>query len=202
MFTVVLSTRRSDPGDAPADATAEVTAAVAGDATALRAVLERLLPRVRNLVRYLSRGDQEADDIAQDALEQIVLALPGYRGEGALESWADRVVARVTFAALRKHRRRAAPRVDAPDLAVVPDPGAQPDDYLARRRAVQLLDVLSLEQRHALVLHHAVGMSVPEIADELGASPDTIKSRLRLGTARLRALHGDTERGDGTGSTP
>lgn len=169
---------------------ARVRLAAAGDRAAARALLESLLPRVRNLVRYLTRGDQQTEDITQDALVALLRGLTGYRGEGTLESWSDRVVARVTFAALRRRRRDPVRQSeDAPDLVLVSDASAQPDEYLARRQAVQMLDRLPLEQRHALVLHHVVGMSIPEIGKELGVSPETIKSRIRLGTARLRELH-------------
>jgi RNA polymerase sigma-70 factor, ECF subfamily len=169
---------------------ANISAAIAGDRLALEAVVAKLLPRIRNLTRYLVRGDVEADDIAQDVLVAIVRGLASFRGEGSLESWADRIAARETFACLRRTRRQRA-RIDAgADLAAVPNPEAGPDAYAERRRTALLLDQLPEDQRHALVLHHIVGLSVPEIADQLGAPAETVRSRLRLGMSKLRALHG------------
>jgi len=168
---------------------ASVAAAIAGDRRALEVVVTRLLPRLRNLVRYLVRGDSDADDIAQEAMVAVVRGLPGFRGEGALESWADRVVVRETFACLRR-ARRARDRIDrGADLSMVPHPEGGPDTYAERRRVARLLDDLPDDQRHALVLHHVLGLSVPEIAAEVSAPVETVRSRLRLGMGRLRALH-------------
>jgi RNA polymerase sigma-70 factor (ECF subfamily) len=168
---------------------ARLAAAVAGDRKALEALAVELLPRVRNLVRYLVRGDSEADDIAQEALVEIIRGLPSHRGEGTLQAWADRVAARATFACLRRARRARAQVDGGADLTAVPSPGEQPDEYAARRRAVALLDQLPEDQRHALVLHHVAGLSAPEIAQELGIPFETVRSRLRIGMSKLRALH-------------
>jgi RNA polymerase sigma-70 factor (ECF subfamily) len=51
---------------------------------------------------------------------------------------------------------------------------------------VQMLDDLPQEQRYVLVLHHALDMTVPEMAEELGIPIETVRSRLRLAKARLR----------------
>ncbi|HYU16635.1 MAG TPA: RNA polymerase sigma factor [Candidatus Acidoferrum sp.] len=168
---------------------ASVAAAIAGDRRALEAVVTRLLPRLRNLTRYLVRGDADADDIAQEALVAVVRGLHSFRGEGTLESWADRVAVRETFAWLRR-ARRARERIDrSADLTAVPHPEAGPDTYAERRRTALLLDELPEEQRHAVVLHHVLGLSIPEIAAEMSAPIETVRSRLRLGIGRLRALH-------------
>jgi RNA polymerase sigma-70 factor (ECF subfamily) len=169
---------------------ARIAAAVAGDRRALESLVSEMLPRIRNLVRYLVRGDSDADDMAQEALVAIVRGLPSYRGEGSLSAWADRVAVRETFANLRRVRRARA-QVDAgADLASVPHPDGPPDDYAERRRAAKLLDQLPDDQRHVLVLHHVLGLSVPEISEEIGAPFETVRSRLRLGMSKLRALHG------------
>jgi RNA polymerase sigma-70 factor (ECF subfamily) len=169
---------------------ARIAAAVAGDRRALDSLVSEMLPRIRNLVRYLVRGDSDADDMAQEALVAIVRGLPSYRGEGSLSAWADRVAVRETFANLRRVRRSRA-QVDAgADLAAVPHPDGPPDDYAERRRAAKLLDQLPDDQRHVLVLHHVLGLSVPEISEEIGAPFETVRSRLRLGMSKLRALHG------------
>ncbi|WP_428262397.1 RNA polymerase sigma factor [Haliangium sp.] len=170
----------------PPDLAPRVQAAAAGDRAAAESLLAELLPRIRNLVRYLVRGDRDVDDIAQEALIAIARGLPGYRGEGSVQAWADRITARATFAHLRRCRRDDE-QVHLPDLSVVPAPGAGPEQYASRRQMVRRLDDLPHEQRHALVLHHVLGLSVPEIARELEVSPETVRSRLRLGKAKLRA---------------
>src|SRR6185369_9066491 len=83
-----------------------IAAAARGDRAAAESLCRELLPRVRNLVRYLVRGDALVDDIAQEALIAVLRGLPTYRGEGRFQSWADRVVARTTFASLRRLRGR------------------------------------------------------------------------------------------------
>jgi RNA polymerase sigma-70 factor (ECF subfamily) len=165
----------------------QARSAAAGDAEAARSLLLAVLPRVRNLVRYLVRGDDVADDVAQDVLAKLLRKLPTFRGEGAFVSWADRVAARTVFAALRQRRAdRERESAAGPELEDVPGELPDPEEYIARRRAVRALDELPGEQRHAVVLHHVLGMSVPEIAAELAVPAETVRSRLRLGMRRLR----------------
>lgn len=151
------------------------------------ALMRELLPRVRNLVRYLVRGDQAVDDLAQEGLVAILKGLPGYRGDAPLFAWADRVVVRSTFERRRRDRVRASregaeiPSDDAPMMRE-----SAPDLALDRRALVLALERLNVQQRDALVLHHVVGMSVPEVAERLEAPLETVRSRLRLGMSALR----------------
>ncbi len=175
-----------------------------GDDDSLRQILTALVPRVRNLVRYLVRGDRHVDDIAQEALLEILRALDGYRGEGAFEGWVHRIVTRVVFAELKA--RRADEATFAPEEQE-PGPGLwvvgqddRPDDYLERRRLAEALDKLPDDQRYVVVMHHAVQMSAPEIAEALGVPLETVRSRLRLGRTKLRSLLG--QEGSDVGGEP
>ena len=78
--------------------------------------------------------------------------------------------------------------LDEETAATAPSDEVHPEDCLLRDRMVKVLDQLSDEQRRALLLHYVMGMSVPEVAEELSAPAETIRSRLRLGKAHLRAL--------------
>lgn len=164
-----------------------ILAAQQGDRKALASLLAELLPRMRNLIRYLIRGDSDVDDIAQEALIAIVRGLPSYRAEGKLTSWADRIVARTAIGWRRKERRikdreresAASPLTSAAEL---------PDEYTLRRQAVARLDHLPDEQRQALVLHHMIGLSIPEVAAHFVVSQETIRSRLRLAQGKLQDL--------------
>jgi RNA polymerase sigma-70 factor (ECF subfamily) len=173
----------------PVEIDRRITAAAGGDRVSAESLCKEILPRVRNLVRYLVRGDSLADDIAQEALVAVLRGLHGYRGEGAFQSWVDRVVARTTFALIKKKRAEAAQT--APEDAA---PGAHDeriDSYVLRRQLAVQLDKLPVEQRDALVLHFAVGMSIPEIAETTGTPFETVRSRIRLGKATLREAMGE-----------
>jgi RNA polymerase sigma-70 factor (ECF subfamily) len=180
------------PEAAADDRDHRIEAAANGDRKAAEAVLRQLLPRVRNLVRYLLKGDALVDDVAQNVLMEVLRSLPRFRGEGSLEAWADRICVRVTLAEARRRRSERRRRADAaPEIEVATTRGSSappPDAYLARRQAAALLDRLPPEQREAVVLHHVAGLSVPEMAEELGVPFDTAKSRLRLGVGKLRAV--------------
>jgi RNA polymerase sigma-70 factor (ECF subfamily) len=168
-------------------------AAARGDRRAAEALLRALMPRVRNLVRYFVRGDAEVDDITQEAMVSVLRGLPGFRGDGKVSAWADRIVVRSVFAHIRRARVSDKRHVEyTPDLvAVSNDQSAH--GFLARRKAIKALDEVPEEQREVLVMHHVAGLGVREIADELGIPFETVRSRLRLGMARLRNALGDAD---------
>jgi len=165
-------------------------AAARGDRAAAQELTLELLPRVRNLVRYLARrGD--ADDITQDALVTVLRSLSSYRPTGSFQAWVDRIVVRVTYAEIRRERRRA--RHESAEAVDVPGPSDFASTYATRARIAAALDTLPIDQRFAVVLHHLLGMSASEIAEEIGAPLETIRSRLRVGMQHLRSLLGATE---------
>jgi RNA polymerase sigma-70 factor (ECF subfamily) len=169
-----------------------IAKAAAGDRRAAHELLSEILPRMRNLIRYLVRGDREVDDIAQQSLIAVVKGLSSYRGEGRFESWVDRVTVRETFAHLKRDRREREARAVLFDVEAIP--AEERGSFLERREAVERLDVLPDDQRTAVVLHHVVGMSVPEVAKETGVSFDTAKSRIRLAMSKLRRDFAEEEK--------
>jgi RNA polymerase sigma-70 factor (ECF subfamily) len=172
---VVISTATIDP---------RITAAAGGDRAAAQSLCRDLLPRVRNLVRYLVRGDARVDDIAQEALIAVLRGLASYRGDGKFESWVDRVVARSTFATLRRLRAETQP--GAEDVSAHERDPVERSPYEDRRELAAALDQLPHDQRQALILHVSVGLTVPEIAEAVAAPFETVRSRLRLAKATLR----------------
>ena len=175
------------PALAEPDLDPRIAAAAGGDRAAADSLARELVPRVRNLVRYLLRGDARVDDVAQEALIAVLRGLGSFRGEGRFEAWVDRITARTAFASIKRIRAETQPaEFDAVDT------DTRTDAYAERRELAAALDRLPSDQREALVLHFAVGMTVPEIAETVGAPFETVRSRLRLGKVALReALGGD-----------
>jgi RNA polymerase sigma-70 factor (ECF subfamily) len=167
-----------------------------GDEGAKRELLAGLLPRMRNLVRYLVGSDDETDDITQDALVAVLVDLASFRGEGRFEAWVDRIVARLAIARIRKRRFQSKRDTQFNSDLMLASPSKTSDEFLYRRQIVRMLDGLPIDQRHVLVLHHALDMTVPEIASELGAPVETVRSRLRLAKGRLRTSELESAEGD------
>jgi RNA polymerase sigma-70 factor, ECF subfamily len=165
--------------------------ATSGDRQALESLVTILLPRVRNLIRYLVRRDADVDDLLQDSLLTVLSGLKSYRGEGAFTAWSDRVVVRYVFRQLRRFKKEPSRSLDSvpfdSDTLVTDEPA--PDSYLHRRSLVAALDRLPFDQRHALVLHHVLDMTVPEISEQLSLPVETVRSRLRLAAQKIREQH-------------
>ena len=150
-----------------------------------------LLPRVRNVIRVLVGRDRDVDDIAQIVMVNVIGSLSGYRGEAPLTAWVDRITARTTLAHVRK--RRAKEHVESdfeeerPSVAALGQRHADAADGVVDvAKVLGYLDALPEVQRQAVVLHHALGYTVAEAAEQQCVSSETLRSRLRLGLSRVR----------------
>jgi RNA polymerase sigma-70 factor (ECF subfamily) len=159
--------------------------AAEGDPVAQNALVQLLLPRVRRITRAFFRGPADADDAAQLSLLAILKSVPSFRGESSLGHWAKRIVVRTTLRHLERERRKQRPVVtsEADQLAGT---SASVDHEGLPRELRAYLEELPEAQRDALVLHHALGHSIAEIAEMTEVSPNTVKGRLRLGANTLR----------------
>lgn len=163
-------------------------AVAAGDRRAAERFARRLAPGVRRVTRLLLRGS-DADDAAQTCLLELLRAAAGYEGRGSLEGWAHRISVRVALRSARRTRDRQAReelRDDLHDTSPVAETTRLGDDL--PRPLDDYLDALSDLHRSVLVLRHALGHTVPEIAELSGAPVATVKSRLLKAQAEIRRL--------------
>jgi RNA polymerase sigma-70 factor, ECF subfamily len=177
------------PTSNPAEADVPLMEAVAaGDPRAQAVVAERLAPRVRRLCRLLCRSAADADDATQLSLIEILRSASTFRVALSLEHWADRITARV---ALRATRRA---RTEQGFLRRWLSPGTLPWGSAASVSAGEtinldiLLERLSDDRRRTFVLHHALDLSVQEIAELTGVPAGTVKDRLVTARKQLRVL--------------
>jgi RNA polymerase sigma-70 factor (ECF subfamily) len=175
---------REEPG---AMELARVHRAGEGEPQAQAWLLTRVLPRVRRIARTLLGSPSDADDAAQIAALAVLRSAPTYRGEAAIEAWAGRIAVRAALRFIARERRERAaaateitPEVDEP--AALPEP---PSEALPRD-VREYLALLPEAQRNTVLLHHALDHSIDEIAELTEVSPDTVKSRIKLGMAALR----------------
>lgn len=128
----------------------------------------------------------DAEDAVAEAYLKAWNRWPTVREADSPEAWVRRVASRNAISSWRKavNRLRAHERA-APDAELA---GLSPDHVAL----VQALRRINVAQRRAIVLHHLVGLSVQEVADEVGAPVGTVKARLSRGRAALAGHLDDT----------
>jgi RNA polymerase sigma-70 factor (ECF subfamily) len=175
--------------DADGDADMHLARHAVTDAAARELLARRLHARVRRLATAFLRNPADADDASQLAMIEILRALATFRGESKLEAWADRIAVR-TVVRVARERRLASVRgqggVD-PDALASPAHDARGQDALPRALRVYL-DALPEVRRTVLVLRHAMGYSVQEIAELTGVSVNTVKDRLLCAREDVRKM--------------
>ena len=147
---------------------------------------------LRAVRRVLARRTVDVEDVVQEAMQALVDALPGFRGQCTVLHFAWRVAVLTALANRRRldlRARWAAESTDAVEIEEAARAPALADAALlrGRREALSaLLDELPPDQAEVLVLHAAYGFTIEELAGAVGRPIETIRSRLRLAKRALR----------------
>jgi RNA polymerase sigma-70 factor, ECF subfamily len=159
-----------------------------GDSAALERITRCYSERLLQAGRRHCRTADEADDAVQDALLSAATHLDDFRGEGSLEGWLVRIVAR---ACRRMSRGRKNDPASHDSDAVLVDGAASPESETARHEVGRIIDgallELSPDDRTILLLAEVEDFSAPEIAARLGLSPGAVRTRLTRLRGRIRA---------------
>jgi RNA polymerase sigma-70 factor (ECF subfamily) len=164
-----------------------------GDRLAFEELVRATHRRVYSLAYRLVGDRFEAEDVAQDAYLRIFRGLAGFREEAAFETWMHRIVANCAMTHLRKRGRFG-------DVLRDEHGPEQPVADRAQERAVQRdelergLAVLPEGQRAVLLLKDVYGLSVREIAEELGIEEGAVKVRAHRARKKLKELLEEDER--------
>jgi RNA polymerase sigma-70 factor (ECF subfamily) len=151
-------------------------------------LLEELAPRVRRWIfRHLGPSD-DLDDVSQEALVQIALALDRFRGDASLTTYAHRIAIRVALAHRRKARREPAGLY----LVHEPEDARDPESVAAQRQSIRALyralDALHASRRTAFVLCAIEGLSHEDAAALENVSVNTLRQRLKRARGDLAVI--------------
>ena len=151
-------------------------------------------------VAYRMLGDTaEASDIVQEIFLKVFRNIGGFKGEAALKTWIFRIAFSEILNRLRwwkrRHRFATVSLDDSPNdfgmsgpmvAASSPTPEQALQSKEEEDAIQQALGKLSREHRSIVVLRDIEGFSYNEIADVLGVSVGTVKSRLARARADLK----------------
>ncbi|MEE2878435.1 MAG: sigma-70 family RNA polymerase sigma factor [Pseudomonadota bacterium] len=156
------------------------------DDQAFKAELADLIPHLRAFARSLCGNATAADDLAQEAMLKAWKARESYQAGTNLKAWAFTILRNLFYSEKRRSWRRQQldPEVAEATL-VASDNTSSALDLLALRNA---LNFLPEDQREALVLVGAGGLSYEETAEICGCAVGTIKSRVSRARKALAEL--------------
>jgi len=150
-----------------------------GDDVAFDEFFAATFQRVVGQVYAMTGNLAEAEDAVQEAFARAWQRWPGHKALDNPEAWVRVVAYRIAVSAWRKAANRLVAHRRAAAVEYVPSLGPE---HVA---LVEALRRISSDQRRVIVLHHLVGLSVDEVAAEVGVSAGTVKSRLARGRAAL-----------------
>lgn len=162
-----------------------VEAAQSGDEEAFASIARASADRLFVVAHRILRDVGRAEDAVQQSLVTAWRELPGLRETERFEAWLYRIVVHACYAEAKR-----ASRWSSNVVALSVDGPATRDttqDVVTRDALDRGFRRLPADQRAAFVLHHHLGWSVSEIAENLGVATETVKSRIRYATSTLRA---------------
>ena len=151
-----------------------------GDVTAFDRLYQLTRVDAARTLRHLVGNRTEVEDLLQETYLRLLSAVKGFRGESRFRTFLYRVCANVALSHLRwKRRRPEEPMAEPPEQEA---PGQDPEREAARRQAARLveqaLERLKPKKRIVFVYYELCGMSPDEIAETVGSSVNTVRSRL------------------------
>lgn len=177
-----------------------------GDATAFDQLVRRYWTRIYAMVSQLLRNHQDAEEVTQDAFIRAHRGLGNFRGESAFSTWLYQIatnLARNRYWYWWRRKRDQSISLDAPlgedndgtvaDL--LPADQETPEDATVTQefvhRVAECMDELNEKHREILILRNVQNLAYEEIAEILGISVGTVKSRIARARESLRERLGE-----------
>lgn len=161
-------------------------------------LISRFQQPVYTLALRLLNDQSEACDVVQEVFLKVFRNIGNFRGQSTLKTWIYRITVNEAHNARRwffRHRRREVELDTDPEESrnwkeTIADGGRSPFDAAFDREQHVMIEA-ALEKinpifREAVVLRDITDLSYEEIAEILGVSLGTVKSRILRGREALR----------------
>lgn len=193
-----LSPDRTAEAPAECDDLRLVEALREGVERAYEELLTRFQQPVYALAFRLLNDPSEAGDVVQEVFLKVFRNIGSFRGQSTLKTWIYRITVNEAHNARRwffRHRRREVELDTEPEESrnwkeMIPDRNRSPYDEAADREQHRMIEA-ALKRinpifREAVVLRDIMDLSYEEIAEVLGVTLGTVKSRILRGREALR----------------
>ena len=170
-----------------------------GDADAFEELVLANQKNVYNLTLKMTKNEEDALDLSQEAFIKAYTQLEVFRGDSKFSVWLYRLTYNLCIDFLRKKKKEqvisissyqddsgAVTDMELPDIRELPEDSAERKEL--RSEIAQSIDELNQNHREVLIMREINDMSYAEIAETLGVSEGTVKSRIaraRLSLANI-----------------
>ncbi len=160
-----------------------------GDVAAFDKLILKYRARVFGVIYNLTANREDASDLSQDAFIKAFQSINRFNGQSSFFTWLYKIAVNTTLSHLRKNRLRTFFSLEklhedgttAQFLDQLTDKsGVERDSYLRelQEKLNESLLKLSIKHRTVITLFEIDGLSHTEIAQIMGCSEGTVRSRL------------------------
>jgi len=160
---------------------------VARDLAAFETLYRIYDPRLGRFLGLMIARRAILEEVLNDTMLVVWNRAATYNRQSKVSTWIFAIAYRTALKALHRHDE---PHADPADEPTADDPGPEQRrcDGETRAALMHALDMLSREQRSALVLTYFHELPYAEIAQIMSCPVDTVKTRVFHARRRLRAL--------------
>ncbi len=169
-----------------------------GDPGAFDELFRRFSPRVYGLVYNMTGSHEDASDLVQEVFAKAYRSIRGFQGKSSFYTWIHSIGVNMTINFLKKRGRRQQMSLDDEEnglqndkalgaLVENRDPGREASLNDLKQRLNEAMLKLSHDHRAVVTMFDIQGMPHAEIAQILGVSEGTVRSRLFYAHRQLQA---------------
>lgn len=166
-----------------------------GDKDAFKEIFHRYRTYAYNLIYKIIGSNVDHEDLVQEVFFQMHLSLAGFKGDSTFSTWFHRLVIHVCSGHLRYIKAgKRIPQAELVAYDTVVDSNRRHsgmNPFEARELIEKAVAKLDERLRVPLVLNVYSEMGPGEIADVIGISEGTVKSRLFTARQKIKEFIGD-----------
>lgn len=170
-----------------------------GDVASFEALIKPHQTTIFNIAYRICENRNDAEDIAQDALVKAFCSISEFKGESKFSTWLYRIATNTALDAVKRRKRHMTESLDSKihtdDGEITLDiPSSEPSpETRAESKEIKIevqraLNRLPEINRTIIILRDINGLAYNEIAEILGCSEGTVKSRLSRARQKLKEI--------------
>lgn len=163
---------------------------IGGDTDSYRLIVDALKDRIAAVCMSMLKNETWAEEVGQDTFVRLYNALPKFKGDSNLSTYATRIAINLCKNKLDSIKRRHNRFIEQSETHhQIPSENESTQKRLENQDLIQIaLDVLKAEERSVVVLRLMEGYSIKETAEIVGIKKGTVMSKLSRALKKMQAV--------------